>query len=716
MNTESMKTPSQDAQGQWYNLLSPTQVLTGQELTTTGAVSKRKKKQQWNRKLQRYWRKLQRQGVDKATIQMYKRTAFLRQKDESQNIDMEVTVPLNDTQILPGPYNPQRKMKNRKRDESTKQDGQNQDTSITTSSLSSSKTQEPHKQQQQQQQEHEEIEEPISASTVNKQTKSLHYYLNANNKKFKQMLKNAFVGGKDILQWCKSKENLHYIREHTRLVDRVYYLKLEEDLWENYISYGETYHCWTSPLSKTIIKDNKLEFDYKISKRSMQKYTEKIKQNKAKAEDEVQHHALLLTNYQQPDSNIDEQRLWAVLLALVRKGQKKLSQHYEHRKKRLKNSAQDYSLVRACYDCQPTQNEIMSKQIIWQATINECKSQENVDVLKQQLYMKRISKSLQYLDQSLSKVEKTLARPIFNDNIRTTISSRHKKIIAQNKSDLMSLYISMTEASARGYHEYAENEKNKLINRMKQNLLRQNCTEQLIHAIEQRQKHIRQYMQYATKRRLHFFYHRSDDRRQKWYRRSYHLNLYWDILPSSPIIEVHLKLTPEQVALLSRGPKYVSPCQSRFYKKEKRDELIKKEHKNIIDIIQKFFSKHGYSISQKRIDEFSLDLKNLLEYLYTKKLSRKLSVRAKREHKLIMSIRRYLRKYQQVILRRTDKSKVFHLGDAKDYQRKVLEYMQETEAYEEITSSVSPLASHLQQVTSLLNQFYYTHKPFITKK
>ncbi|CAF4220059.1 unnamed protein product, partial [Rotaria sordida] len=125
---------------------------------------------------------------------------------------------------------------------------------------------------------------------------------------------------------------------------------------------------------------------------------------------------------------------------------------------------------------------------------------------------------------------------------------------------------------------------------------------------------------------------------------------------------------------------------------------------------------HSFCVSEKRINEFSTDLKSLIQRLYTKKLSRKLSVRAKREHKLMMNIRRYLRKYQQVILRRTDKSKVFHLGDANDYQRKVLEYMQETEAYEEITSGISPLAENLEQVTSLLNRLYHAEKPLITKK
>jgi hypothetical protein len=235
---------------------------------------------------------------------------------------------------------------------------------------------------------------------------------------------------------------------------------------------------------------------------------------------------------------------------------------------------------------------------------------------------------------------------------------------------------------------------------MLQDSLRQHKAHQFIKAIEERQKHIQQHIEYLTKRRIHFFYHRSDDRRQKWNRRSYHLNPYWDILPSSPIIEVYSKLTSEQLALLARGPKYVPPCQIRFYNQEKREKLIDEEHKSMMNTITEFFRQHNYSISDKRLKEFEIDLKKLFQHLYTTKLSRKLYASAKRQHKLVMGIRRYLRQHPEVILRRTDKSKVFHLGDANDYHEKVLQYMQETEAYEEITSGVSPLGANLQQVIS----------------
>jgi hypothetical protein len=156
--------------------------------------------------------------------------------------------------------------------------------------------------------------------------------------------------------------------------------------------------------------------------------------------------------------------------------------------------------VKACYNCQPTEEEIQSMQIIWQATIDEYKSQEQVDILKQHVYVKRIPKSLDYLDESLPNIEKKLTKPVYNNNIRTTISSRHQKIIAQNKSDMITLYIRMAEAAVRGYHQYGKDEKKKLLDRMLQDPLQQVKTHQFIKAIEERQKHIQQHIESLTKR------------------------------------------------------------------------------------------------------------------------------------------------------------------------------------------------------------------------
>jgi hypothetical protein len=49
--------------------------------------------------------------------------------------------------------------------------------------------------------------------------------------------------------------------------------------------------------------------------------------------------------------------------------------------------------------------------------------------------------------------------------------------------------------------------------------------------------------------------------------------------------------------------------------------------------IKEFFHQHSYSILDKCVNEFGVDLKNRFQHLYTKKLLQKLYARAKRDDK-----------------------------------------------------------------------------------
>ena len=119
-----------------------------------------------------------------------------------------------------------------------------------------------------------EAHETIFHSDINGQATSFHSYLAAPKRKFKRMLKTALVGEQDTIQWCNSKERLNYVHAHTRLVDRVNYLRLEQDLWESHALYGQTYHCWTSPLSSTILRQHLLTSDYQQSEKHHEKISE----------------------------------------------------------------------------------------------------------------------------------------------------------------------------------------------------------------------------------------------------------------------------------------------------------------------------------------------------------------------------------------------------------------------------------------------------------
>ncbi|CAF4710731.1 unnamed protein product, partial [Rotaria sp. Silwood2] len=57
-----------------------------------------------------------------------------------------------------------------------------------------------------------------------------------------------------------------------------------------------------------------------------------------------------------------------------------------------------------------------------------------------------------------------------------------------------------------------------------------------------------------------------------------------------------------------------------------------------------------------------------------------LETRVQREHKIVQSIQSLLRNRSDIVIRRTDKSKVFYIGNATGFAGKAEEYMLKTNA------------------------------------
>ena len=108
------------------------------------------------------------------------------------------------------------------------------------------------------------------------------------------------------------------------------------------------------------------------------------------------------------------------------------------------------------------------------------------------------------------------------------------------------------------------------------------------------------------------------------------------------------------------------------------------------------------SIKDPKSIEFLASLKNLLRELLTKPLSRRLHARARYDYQMVKSIR-CVRNKGDIVIQRTDKSKVIHLASAQSYHEKSLEHMQKTNAYKEIESGINPCMNHLHQVLTLID-------------
>ena len=128
---------------------------------------------------------------------------------------------------------------------------------------------------------------------------------------------------------------------------------------------------------------------------------------------------------------------------------------------------------------------------------------------------------------------------------------------------------------------------------------------------------------------------------------------------------------------------------------------MKQEYNKILDVIVSYLVRvYHMSSTATIIKQFSQQLAICLGEQYMSSLSYLNINRARKEHKLMKSIQHSLKK-GNYILRGTDKSGIFHIGHAKDYEEKAEAYRQKTGAYIELTSD--PLWTVFDKVVHLLN-------------
>ena len=152
---------------------------------------------------------------------------------------------------------------------------------------------------------------------------------------------------------------------------------------------------------------------------------------------------------------------------------------------------------------------------------------------------------------------------------------------------------------------------------------------------------------------------------------------------------------------ISLGPDYIRPNQSFLYSSKRQQKLLKQEHQNITNTVTSYLVRvHHTPNSSLTIKQFIQEIETHLHQRYMAPLSYRDVYRTRKELKLIESIEYSLKK-RKYILRVTDKSGIFHLSHATDYEQKAEAYRQKTKAYIELPSN--PLSVVFDKVVHLLN-------------
>ena len=161
------------------------------------------------------------------------------------------------------------------------------------------------------------------------------------------------------------------------------------------------------------------------------------------------------------------------------------------------------------------------------------------------------------------------------------------------------------------------------------------------------------------------------------------------------------------------GFKYVTPCQSQF-SRQSIEQILTEQYQNISSIVKNCLQDHRIPNNKERNEKIFSELQHMLYELQCEKIPQTLAKRAQHEYNVVRSIQRRLRQRSDIVIRRTDKNKVFFIGKAADFERKAEEYMLKTEAYEEIANGICPLKQNSNSVKAVLD--YLLTKKGITKK
>jgi hypothetical protein len=126
-------------------------------------------------------------------------------------------------------------------------------------------------------------------------------------------------------------------------------------------------------------------------------------------------------------------------------------------------------------------------------------------MLKHRLFSKALPKIFDSLDRPFDNLKENLREKVIDNDIRTTITSRRNKVIGQLKLDMMAIYISTAEATARGHAKIAKEEKEKLMSSKHAHNMDEAIINNVLNTICARQENIIKRAQYVTSCKVSFF-------------------------------------------------------------------------------------------------------------------------------------------------------------------------------------------------------------------
>ncbi|CAF3912234.1 unnamed protein product [Rotaria sp. Silwood1] len=369
---------SQIAQGHWWEMLSPRQILSEQQENLNNQNNKeqqqtKKKKRHDNRKAQ-HLRRRERRQVQKQNnnTNHMAESVIIVVDDNDDNVEGE-----QQTQIQTYSLNKhlETRSENKRKRQELNQD--NIDVSRSFSQLSISQGNKPKRNKRTTtttttdetnnqlvkvvngQNQKENDNELLPMNSIQRFKPS---YLKISDQGFKQMLSNGIDNGDEIIQCLNTDEKLQCVRQMTEKTNTIYYLDLQRQLWRDYYDHGMKENQWAPRVSKSFAKQHYTCRTYGFAKHQVEKHLQTITRHFQDSLFELQQSITQLeSNAQQWQPYIDPAILCNAINTYVQSAQQRLRQQVDYKTKMLTLDSNDRNLITKFYDFKPNDEQVLFK-------------------------------------------------------------------------------------------------------------------------------------------------------------------------------------------------------------------------------------------------------------------------------------------------------------------------------------------------------------------
>jgi len=187
------------------------------------------------------------------------------------------------------------------------------------------------------------------------------------NEVFYQMLSKAFGDISKLDNYFLNENGkIEFIRQYTSLIYRLSYVQLQQQQWDYYYHIGITHNIWRDRISKHMAEKNCLCYTYGRSKHMIQQRRIQIEKHLEEIHNTIQlfEKEILLKLQQHINCSSEIQILLSNINTFVHECQQKTRNEFEYKKQMLILDANDHHLVQNVFHLKPNKSQVRLNSIV----------------------------------------------------------------------------------------------------------------------------------------------------------------------------------------------------------------------------------------------------------------------------------------------------------------------------------------------------------------